>query len=228
MDKRLSKIFSLARPVTGLIDVGTDHGYIPLALCEAGFRGNIIASDINAGPLDAAIRTAARHGFESRIIFTLCPGLEKCDPDSVDTIVIAGMGGDMICGILDKAEWTMDPKYSLILQPMTRAEILRYWLANNGYEHSSHYVADDRFDYQIISAGYTGNNTPLSDSELYTGTVSDLKAYENASRLVRTQIERFRKEYRGLSLSARCAPEKLDFLQQVLEQLEKTEEELND
>lgn len=61
----------------------------------------------------------------------------------MDTIVIAGMGGDMICRILDEAEWCMSGKYKLILQPMTKQDILRYWLVNNGFEICRELIAED-------------------------------------------------------------------------------------
>lgn len=228
MDKRLSEIFLHVTPGKGVIDVGTDHGYIPLALAQAGYPGNIIASDINAGPLDAARRTALSNGYQDRICFTLCPGLDRCDPGSVDTIIIAGMGGDMICSILDKAEWTMNSGIHLILQAMTRVEVLRYWLSHNGYSHSSSYVMDGRFDYQIIDAHYTGESTPISDAELYTGRLEDLISYPNAGRLVSVQSKRLRKEYTGLEGSARCSRERLQLLHGILEQFDEMERGLND
>ena len=133
MNKRMHAIVKYIEPGRGLIDVGTDHGYLPAWMASHGYHGNIIAADINAAPLQKARENAEKAGVTDRITFQLCDGLEQCKPESVDTIIIAGMGGDMICRILDLAEWCMDRRYKLILQPMTKSEVLRYWLTNNEF-----------------------------------------------------------------------------------------------
>lgn len=168
MNKRLKAIFSYISDGIGVVDVGTDHGYIPSALAESGYTGNIIASDINPGPLDSASRNAEDIGVVDRIEFLLCDGLEKCDPSKIDTIVIAGMGGDTICGILDRAEWCIAPAYKLVLQPMTKAEILRFWLINNGFRIISEKYVRDGILYQVLVAEF-GTSDRYSDAELYTG-----------------------------------------------------------
>ena len=169
MNKRLQAIEALVRPGRGLIDVGTDHGYLPVSLARHGYPGALFASDLREGPLNAARRSAREAGLSERITFQLCDGLELCDPDAVDTIVIAGMGGDTVCGILDRAEWCLDPRYRLILQPMTRAEVLRYWLTNNGFVIEEERLVEDAGEiYALLSARF-GGEMRLSDAELYTG-----------------------------------------------------------
>ena len=169
MNKRLEAIMAhIPQNGRGVIDVGTDHGYLPAALFQRGYTGKLIAADINAEPLSKAKRTAESIGAEDVISLRLCDGLDGCDPSEVDTIVIAGMGGDTICGILDRAEWCMAREYTLILQPMTKCEILRYWLVYNEFEIiSEELVRDDRL-YQIITACFGGHQR-LNDAELFTG-----------------------------------------------------------
>ena len=175
MNRRLQTIEEMVKPGVGLIDVRTDHGYLPVSLARHGYPGNLIASDIREGPLSVARRSAEAAGFEKRIRFQLCDGLDGSDPAAIDTIVIAGMGGDTICGILDRAEWCMDPRYRLILQPMTRAEVLRYWLTNNGFSIKQERLAADGGEiYAILSAGFGGIQR-LSDAELYTGSAAMLE-----------------------------------------------------
>ena len=170
MNKRIAAIYDLISPGLGMIDVGTDHGFLPAALAANGYPGRILASDIRPEPLNAAKRNAERAGVMDRIGFLLCDGLALCPPDAVDTIVIAGMGGDMIVKILDDAEWCLDPRYRLILQPMTKAEVLRYWLTYNGFEIlRESLVPDGETLYQILSARF-GGKTKLSDAELFVGS----------------------------------------------------------
>ena len=54
MNKRLELIYSMISDGRGLIDVGTDHGYLPAALAVNGYDGKLFASDINAMPLEKA------------------------------------------------------------------------------------------------------------------------------------------------------------------------------
>lgn len=169
MNKRIQAIVKYVEAGRGVIDVGTDHGFFPTWMASHGYKGNIIASDINAAPLQKAVETARRAGVENKIRFQLCDGLDSCPPESVDTIVIAGMGGEMICRILDRAEWCMDKRYKLILQPMTKSEVLRYWLVYNEFEISSEeLILENGTIYQLLVARF-GGVTKLTDAELFMG-----------------------------------------------------------
>ncbi len=218
MNKRLQAIESLICPGRGLIDVGTDHGYLPVSLARHGYPGALFASDIRKGPLDAARRSAGEAGLEDRIVFQLCDGLELCDPESVDTIVIAGMGGDTICGILDRAEWCMDPRYLLILQPMTRAEVLRYWLVNNGFAIETERLAEDGGEiYSLFSARF-GRIQQLSDGELYSGAFSQIEGEALWPRFRSQLLARTEKTIQGLRQSGREAG-RLRLMESVAEEL---------
>jgi tRNA (adenine22-N1)-methyltransferase len=199
MNKRLLTIAKHIEPGIGFIDVGTDHGYIPTWMAQHGYNGNIIASDINAAPLQTAVNTANKSGVDDKIQFQLCDGLSQCTPESVDTIVIAGMGGDMICKILDLAEWCMKPDYKLILQPMTKCEVLRYWLSNNEFEIlTEEQVLDGGTIYQVIVARF-GGHTKLCDAELFIGKralCTDLELYEQQRIKL---IKRFTAALNGMS-----------------------------
>lgn len=188
MNKRLKKVYDCIRPGMGVIDVGTDHGYLPAALAASDYPGRIFASDIRPEPLHAAERTAARAGVSERIEFLLCDGLALCPPDAVDTIVIAGMGGDTIVKILDEAEFCMDRRYLLVLQPMTKPEVLRYWLAYNEFEIlSESFVQEAGGLYQILTARF-GGKTTLNDAELFVGKAS-LAEDPGLYRLALEQLE---------------------------------------
>lgn len=232
MTDRLEMIADLIKDGRGLIDVGTDHGYIPLAMAKRGYSGKIFASDINSGPLDAARRSAAASGFEDRIRFMLCDGLELCDPTLVDTIVIAGMGGDTICGILDRAEWCLNEQYALVLQPMTKAEVLRYWLVNNGFSITEERLVRDKGTiYQLIAARF-GGSACLSDGELFTGSVSLLKNDPLFLEYISGQIKRFETSIHGMMNStAEIDSAQFELLREIHDELcivrEKYEAELN-
>ena len=202
MNKRLQTIADMIPDGRGMIDVGTDHGYLPVWLARSGYTGRLFASDIHPAPLESARKNAREAALEDRIRFLLCDGLDACPPEEVDTIVIAGMGGDLICRILDRAEWTLDGKYTLILQPMTKAEVLRYWLVNNGYRlKEERLVRDGKLLYQIIRARFE-ENMPLSDAELYSGAFANIRSDALCAEWLDALIRRFEKEERGLLASS--------------------------
>ena len=228
MNKRLQAIYSLICHGKGVVDVGTDHGYIPVALAQNGYGGKIIASDIRSGPLQAARSSAESAGVEDKIDFLLSDGLDGCEKSAIDTIVIAGMGGDTICGILDRAEWCMTPDYTLILQPMTKAEVVRYWLAYNGYEFLDEVlVKDGGIIYQVIRARIK-ENTSLSLAELFTGEYALAVKNPLFGEFLDTLISRFETGIKGLESAKDCRPCSLSLKKQICSQLLEMREKTND
>ncbi len=221
MNRRLEAILNKIPNGIGIIDVGTDHGYLPVALAKRGYPGRIIASDLREGPLHAARHTAATEGLSDRISFLLCDGLSLCDPEGVDTIVIAGLGGDVTCRILDQAEWTMDGRYTMILQPMTKAEVLRYWLSNNEYEIIGEDLVKDAGKlYSILTVRFGGTSS-LNDAELFTGSSELLHRHPLFPRFLDLQIQRIKKQLDGMEASAlEAGSQKKELLTSILSQMQ--------
>ena len=151
---RLGQIAAWIRPGAHLADVGTDHAYLPVWLTLQGRVASAIASDLRLGPLDRARQTGRRYGVEGRITYRLGNGLAAVRPEECDTIVIAGMGGENIAQILARAPWTADGGHTLLLQPQSRAEVLRAFLAEHGYAIRREALVRDRgFLYPVMEAG---------------------------------------------------------------------------
>ena len=141
-------------------DIGTDHGFIPVFLAQTGTAENIIASDISAASLESARKSAAGYNVEGLIKFHTAPGLDGISPDEVDTVVIAGMGGETIKNIIRDAPWTKSRNVKLILQPQSKINILCRFLYDNGYEiNEIKYVRDRVKSYTVIKAA--GQDCPL-------------------------------------------------------------------
>ena len=169
LDKRLSAVAALVRQGSRLADIGTDHAYLPVHLVQSGVCPSAIASDIGAGPLDAARRTVTENGLTSEIALRLGDGLATVSADEVEDIAIAGMGGETIAAILEAAPWVRNEGIRLILQPMTRAEDLRRWLLTNGFSVlEEHLIVDGRHLYPVLAAQYTGA-TDWDDLQVYGG-----------------------------------------------------------
>jgi len=195
LQPRLHAISSLVPDGAKLVDVGTDHGFIPVRLLLDDRIRTAIASDIGAAPLDHARRTAEQFGVTERMDFRLCDGLCGISEDEVDTVVIAGMGGDNIAAILSAAPWTRNGTL-LLLQPMSKAEVLRRYLPENGYRViAEQLVADKGVIYPILTVR-GGEMPPASDPQTWGGFLLQSDPLRN--RYLDEQILRLRRAASGL------------------------------
>ena len=170
LQPRLQLLAELIPQGSRLADVGTDHGYVPVYLIQRGLIDTAIASDIGAEPLQHAVNTATEYEVEG-IDFRLCPGLDAIAPEECDTILIAGMGGETIITILENASWTKRGEHLLILQPMTKVEMLRKWLADNGYTFTGERLVFDKDYLYPILLVRGGAQPALSEAEQYGGVM---------------------------------------------------------
>ena len=202
MSSRLEMIASFVTQGRGVADIGTDHAILPIILRRRGYKGYIVAGDINEGPLKKAERGLLEAEIDD-VELKLCNGLESIDGSRIDTIVVAGMGGDTITGLLDRGlydmpEWTDRSDYKLILHPVTKPEILRYWLVNNGFRISGeNYIEDNGILCQLICAE-PGESEKYMDSELYVGKLERIVNKPCFEAVVDKHIKRFKAAVKGL------------------------------
>ncbi len=163
ISERLSLIASLIPLGDNVCDVGTDHGYLAAHLFLSGKYGKITATDIGKKPLENAKANLKRLGIYG-VDLVLCDGLEGVTRDKADTVIIAGMGGDVISGILSRAEFVRDKSVTLILQPMTAADSLRLYLADNGFEVTSEEALEENQKiYSVMMCRYCGKPYFIDD-----------------------------------------------------------------
>jgi len=158
LSKRLQVIAGLIEKGASVADIGTDHGYLPVYLVQSGLYRKIIASDINASALVAARRSAEDADVTDSIKFIVAPGLDEVIAAEVDTVVISGLGGEMISGILSDTPWTKQREIKLILQPQSKIDILFRFLYDNGYEIKQIKSVLDREKYYTVILA-TGGTT---------------------------------------------------------------------
>ena len=173
LQPRLQMLADLVPQGALIADIGTDHGYLPVWLLQEGRISGAIASDINEKPLEHARQTAREYGLEHRLELRLCGGLEGYKPGEADTIIIAGMGGETIASILEAAAWTRESGIRLLLQPMTKAETLRIWLADKGYRFTEEHLVEDKDYLYPVFCVTGGERRTLSAEEAYGGLLLD-------------------------------------------------------
>jgi tRNA (adenine22-N1)-methyltransferase len=151
LSERLNAITEFIPQGANVADIGSDHGLVPVYLAVNNRADLIIASDSSADSLKAARRNAIKHNVENKIKFIVAPGLDGVEKNEVDTVVIAGLGGETIISILEDALWVKTSRITLVLQPQTKLEDLGRWLRENGFDiKCSKVVRDNKKLYTIF------------------------------------------------------------------------------
>lgn len=155
-----------------LADIGCDHGYVPVYLCEKGIIKSAVACDINEGPLSSCKTLVENSGLKDKIKCVLSDGLKEIDENEIDDILIAGMGGELIASILTACPYVN--KKHLVLNPMTHPELAREWLYDNGFEiQNDVIVSDSGHHYSVFDAVYTGKITSYTKTDCFLGKIND-------------------------------------------------------
>ena len=174
---RLRMVADLLPAGECLVDVGTDHAYLPAAMIQEGKIPSAIAADLRQGPLSRAKETVRECGLNKQIGFRLCNGLVGIRPEEVGSVAIAGMGGETIAEILKAAPWVRTKAKSLVLQPMSSMEDLRVWLVENGYVILKEDLAREGDTIYTALLVTNGEMEPLTPAEQLAG-----KNYDHSLR----------------------------------------------
>ena len=167
ISKRLLACIAQVPQGARVADIGADHGYLSIELLQSGRASFVHASELREQPLQKAKDNAQKYGVWDRMRFSQADGLAAVDPTQVDTIVCAGMGGDLIGRIIEACTWIRDPKYTLILQPQASGNDLRRRLGEMGFGiEEETLVEDGTFLYQVLRCRF-GIPMELSPGQQY-------------------------------------------------------------
>ncbi|MCL1896603.1 MAG: class I SAM-dependent methyltransferase [Clostridiales bacterium] len=174
LNARLSAMAGFVGAGESVADIGADHGYLPMHLVGEGVSPFAILTDANPGPLEKTRVSVTKAGFadisapvqkvDAKAGFAGTPaaryspgpgaggwielrlgdGLSALARGEVDTVVIAGMGGETIVSILaaDPEKARSFGKY--ILQPRTKTGILRAWVSAAGWKALAETQAEEQ------------------------------------------------------------------------------------
>ncbi len=166
LDKRLLSCADFVRAGAVFADIGTDHGYLPIFLLRTGRIQRAYLSDVNRGPLSSAERNAEAEGLSDRCEFILADGASALADKGITDYAICGMGGELISRIIDDAPHLKDVGVRLILQPMTKQEHLRSYLAKAGFSVLGERFSFDSGKYYVtMAAEYAASPRELSADE---------------------------------------------------------------
>ena len=151
-----------------VLDIGTDHGYLPIYLVSNQIIKLAIASDIKESPLKMAAKNVAKANLVDKIKLVLSDGLESIT-SYFNTLVIAGVGPRTIINVLENGKAKIKGK-TLVLQSNVSANLVRVWLTNNNFKIIDEaLIKEDDNYYEVIKA--INGKQLLTNSDLYLGPI---------------------------------------------------------
>lgn len=177
LSQRLETIATLVPSGARVCDIGCDHGYLAIYLRLKNIAKSVIAADLNELPLERAKANIKKLNADN-IDLRLCDGLSGIDKSEVDTIIIAGMGGNVISGIIDRCSFAKNNDLTFILQPTTSAEALREFLCKNGFNIISETVVyeNDKL-YSVMVVKFINETKDVENGFYYIGRVTPHTEY---------------------------------------------------
>ncbi|MGT2721079.1 tRNA (adenine(22)-N(1))-methyltransferase [Streptococcus porcinus] len=200
LSKRLQMVADYIPYNRKLLDVGSDHAYLPIALVERGDIEAAIAGEVVQGPFLSAQKNIKTSGLDKQIEARLASGLEAMNlEDHIKTISICGMGGRLIAEILEAGKEKLVGVETLVLQPNNREDDLRHWLAANQFTIAAESILEENGKYYEIIQALPGSKA-LTDLECRFGPLLS----KEKSPIFRAKWQR---ELDKLTYALSCVPE---------------------
>ena len=160
LSARLLTVAGFVKQGSRIADVGTDHGYIPVYLAQTGRIASALAMDVRYGPLERARAHVREYEAWERVHRKASPavpistrlsdGLKELKPGEADTVIIAGMGGELIIKILEEGRHVRDSVKQYILSPQSDLDKVRRYLAAHGFAIEDEAMVKDEGKYYTV------------------------------------------------------------------------------
>lgn len=150
LSNRLKTIASFVTKGLCVADIGTDHGYIPIDLVKSGKCPKAFAMDVGKEPLSRARQHIKEMDAQDQITCILSDGLNQLPQTEVDSLVIAGMGGDLVVKILENDLEKLKEIKEMILSPQSHLEKVRHFLHDHGFLIAKEAMVKEDGKYYII------------------------------------------------------------------------------
>ncbi|MCI5839066.1 MAG: class I SAM-dependent methyltransferase [Peptoniphilaceae bacterium] len=222
LNKRLIKILSLVEMNKKVIDIGTDHGLVPLYLAKNNISKDILATDISKNSLDK-LNSSEFDNYRDIIKTKVTDGFEGLKSEKNQIAIIAGMGANTIINILKS---NLNFSHSLdyiIIESNIANEKLRYFLNNNEFLFVKDFLIYDNKKFYDIMKVKKGIEKKYDLSEIYFGRnniekkslilLKKLKYEKRKNKMIKKNI--LKNSKKGSSLK------KIDEILMAIEEVEK-------
>lgn len=175
LSKRLKIIVDLIDEFDFVADIGCDHAYLSIYLCESKKCQKIIATEVADGPYNIAKENIFKYNLTNKIKLYLTDGLQNIK-ENIDTIIIAGMGANTITKILNEYD-SLNKIKKLVIQSNNNLDTVRFYLnQHNFYIENEYYVLENKKEYITILA--TQSEHKNTEKEILIGKYNkELKPY---------------------------------------------------
>lgn len=163
LSKRLEALTKLVTKGLRVADIGCDHAYVSIELCQKNIASKVIAMDINKGPLMRATENIKAQGLSDRIETRLSNGAEKLEAGEVDALLIAGMGGALMKNILSSRQDVVDSLQELYLQPQSEVFLVREYLRTHGFVIKEEKMLIEDGKYYVMMKAVRGETKEASE-----------------------------------------------------------------
>ena len=133
LSNRLEMVISFVKSGESAADIGTDHGHVPVELVRRGIVQRAYAMDVRKGPLSKAEENVAAAGLKDKIETRLSDGVHKLNAGEAETVIIAGMGGELVIHIMEGGRHVWETVDQWVLSPHSEIHKVREWLYANGF-----------------------------------------------------------------------------------------------
>lgn len=168
LSKRLQAVADLVTQGNRVADIGCDHAYISIYLAEHEIAPQIIAMDVNQGPIDRAKENILKYGYQELISTRKSDGLEKLEPGETDTILIGGMGGALTIDILTARPEVLNSVRELVLQPQSEIFKVRQMLGEKGFLIINENMVKEDGKYYVMMKAVPQHTAMVSEPYLLT------------------------------------------------------------
>ena len=149
LSERLQAIYKMV-PKGMAADIGADHGKLMIALFEGGIVSHGYAVENKKGPYNRLVKALTEKGIENDIVPLFSDGIKDL-PEKVHTVIIAGMGGNLIVNILKKYPQKTKQIQTLIVDAHNAIPKVREEVSKLGFVIADEkIVREDDVFYEII------------------------------------------------------------------------------
>jgi tRNA (adenine22-N1)-methyltransferase len=220
LSNRLKAISKLVKDVKSIVDVGTDHGYIPIYLVKNNIIEFAIASDINKGPVDKAKKNVQDYALGNNISCRLGGGLTTVKPKEVEAAIIAGMGGNLIRDIIEESKEVFKNLSYAVLQPVQNPEVLREYIYKSGYTIIDETIVKDEDKYyEIIKIKYNNNKKEVEPIYYQISKILLSKKEPLFKEYIEFKLQKYTKVYENLNERTELSRKRKEELKKIIEKL---------
>ncbi len=215
LSHRLTRVAHYVPQNAIVADIGSDHAYLPCYLVLSNVIEKAIAGEVVKGPFESAQKQVQQEQLTENIEVRLASGLDAILPeDGITAVTIAGMGGPLICSILEQGKEKLTNVERLILQPNVHSKAIRDWAVLNQWRIVEEEILKENDKiYEIIVLEKSPTPVSWSSQQLLMGP-----------ELLKKQNEIFQEKWMRESSQWKKIIASMEATAQTLEIVEKKQE----